>query len=180
MRSGAKACQSCRSSFKVLGTGLFSEYRVICPSPSGQRWKGWSRELTRAKENRRAKESYEAVATKEQKKRRNQEENNDPHVASSQPLLSLYEPTLVDELFPCIIKLPSIVFRIFCIIFSTSIHCHYPIFHVGSFFPKDACKSRVLSTSHWQSVIVDNVSAFPFNSAGERPRGAGSFVVCKK
>ena len=36
---------------------------------------------------------------------------------------------------------------------------------------------RVLSTSHWQSVNVDNVSAFPFNSAGERPHGAGSFVV---
>ena len=33
-------------------------------------------------------------------------------------------------------------------------------------------------TSHWQS--VHNFSAFPFNSAGERPRGAGSFIVWKK
>ena len=39
---------------------------------------------------------------------------------------------------------------------------------------------RVLSTSHWQSVSVANVSASPFNSAGERPRGAGSFVAWKK
>ena len=27
---------------------------------------------------------------------------------------------------------------------------------------------------------MDNVSAFPFNSAGERPRGAGSFVVNRR
>ena len=39
---------------------------------------------------------------------------------------------------------------------------------------------RVLLTSHWQSVCANNVSAFPFNFAGERPRGAGSFVVGKK
>ena len=35
-------------------------------------------------------------------------------------------------------------------------------------------------TSHWQSVSVHNFAAFPFNSAGERPRGAGSFIVWKK
>ena len=41
-------------------------------------------------------------------------------------------------------------------------------------------ENGVLSASHWQSVSVDNVSAFSFNSAGERPRGAGSFAVCFK
>ena len=45
----------------------------------------------------------------------------------------------VDELFPCISNSSSLLFRFFCIIFSTSIQFHYFIFNLGSFLPKDAC-----------------------------------------
>ena len=54
---------------------------------------------------------------KNRKRRRSQEENSDPQVASSQLLLSSRAPAQSRWIFPCIMKFPSCLLRLFCIVF---------------------------------------------------------------
>ena len=90
------------------------------------------------------------------RRRRNQEENSDPQVASSQLLLSSRAPAQSRTFFMYNqFSFTYTHFYLACFLYyteSNSIHFHHLIFNLGSFLPKDACKSdgsrQELSNEH--------------------------------